>query len=250
MQLDLNQIRLDGGTQPRAELLLEVIGDYAEQMRQGAEFPPVTVFFDGKDYWLADGFHRLMAAKEARPGQAIEVDLQQGTLSQAQWFSYSANKSHGLRRTNDDKRRAVKAALTHPQSRSLSDAAIADHVGVHRNTVISVRRELGPPASDLHKLCKSEARTGRDGRTINTANIGRKPRTNIRPGKARTSLTIHRPVRAPSPAEPMTTVTLPQNAVMGAMTLIDFLPREYLQVLVDEISAYLNKKEEQKAVGT
>ena len=32
MQLDLNQIRLDGGTQPRAELLLEVIEDYAEQM--------------------------------------------------------------------------------------------------------------------------------------------------------------------------------------------------------------------------
>ena len=46
MQLTLEKIRLDGGTQPRAELQAEVIDEYAEQMRQGAEFPPVIVFFD------------------------------------------------------------------------------------------------------------------------------------------------------------------------------------------------------------
>ena len=67
MQLDIDQIRTDGGTQPRAELLIETIEDYAEQMQRNAEFPPVVVFFDGKEYWLADGFHRLAAAKQTNP---------------------------------------------------------------------------------------------------------------------------------------------------------------------------------------
>jgi hypothetical protein len=50
--LKLEHIRVNGGTQPRVQLLIEVMEDYAEQMRSGAEFPPITVFFDGKDYWL------------------------------------------------------------------------------------------------------------------------------------------------------------------------------------------------------
>jgi len=62
MKLDPKRIRIDGGTQPRAALLIDVMEDYAEQMRNGVEFPPITVFFDGKEYWLADGFHRLGAA--------------------------------------------------------------------------------------------------------------------------------------------------------------------------------------------
>lgn len=245
MQLDLNQIRLDGGMQPRAELLLEVIDDYAEQMRHDTEFPPVTVYFDGKAYWLADGFHRLMAAKQARPGQAIEVDVQQGTLSQAQWFSFSANKSHGLRRTNEDKQRAITAALAHPQSRGLSNRQIAEHCGVAESTIRNHRK---PTAQNAQSTCIE--RTGRDGRTINTANIGRPPRADHHPNKPRTRLTIHHPVRAPSPVEKMTSFSLPHNAVMGAMTLIDCFPVEYLRVLVEEISAYLGKKEEQEAVGT
>ena len=79
------------------------------------EVPARHVFFDGKDYWLADGFHRLEAYVMAVPGEAIECDVFQGTLPDAQWHSYSVNKTHGLRRTNEDKERAVKAALAHPE---------------------------------------------------------------------------------------------------------------------------------------
>ena len=114
MQLDPKTIRVDGGTQPRAELLIEVMEDYAEQMRGGVEFPPITVFFDGKDYWLVDGFHRLGAHQRVRPNAAIEADVIQGTQSEAQWYSLGANKTHGLRRTPEDRRRAVQAALRHP----------------------------------------------------------------------------------------------------------------------------------------
>ena len=52
MLLKPEQMLVNGGTQPRAELTFDVMEDYAEQMRSGAKFPPITVFFDGKDYWL------------------------------------------------------------------------------------------------------------------------------------------------------------------------------------------------------
>ena len=114
MKLNLGQIRIDGGTQPRAELLIEVMEDYAEQMKAGVEFPPITVFFDGDAYWLADGFHRVGANKRAFGEDApIEAEVIQGTQADAQWYSYSVNKTHGLRRNNEDKERAVRSALQH-----------------------------------------------------------------------------------------------------------------------------------------
>jgi hypothetical protein len=62
-KINILNIRIDGGTQPRQEINYEVVKDYAELMREGVAFPPVTVFFDGVDYWLADGFHRYHATK-------------------------------------------------------------------------------------------------------------------------------------------------------------------------------------------
>jgi len=55
-QLDLSKIRTDGGTQPRTRLYEDVVSEYREAVEDGAEFPPVTVFHDGADYWLADGY--------------------------------------------------------------------------------------------------------------------------------------------------------------------------------------------------
>jgi transposase-like protein len=69
------------------------------------------------------------------------------------------------RRSNEDKARAVIAALRlRPRE---SDRAIADHVGVSYQTVANHRKRLSNFGS------QSEVRTGRDGRTINTANIGK-----------------------------------------------------------------------------
>ena len=55
---------LDLSLQTRAGTDAETINNYAEAMADGAQFPDVTVFTDGKRYWLADGFHRVMAAKQ------------------------------------------------------------------------------------------------------------------------------------------------------------------------------------------
>lgn len=167
-RLPICRIRLDGGTQPRATINLKVVADYMADMASGAEFPPLDVFYDGDNYWLADGFHRIQAAEKAGLDE-IACEVHQGTQQDAQWFSFGANKSNGLRRTNQDKQRAVKTALQHPSGATVSDREIARHIGVSDQMVRDYRRRM----ESTSKVLKSAKRKGRDGRTIDVTKIGR-----------------------------------------------------------------------------
>ena len=141
MKLELNKIRLDGNTQPRAELNQEIVGDYAESVMAGAAFPPIDVFHDGSTYWLADGFHRYFAHKRAGV-TAIDATVHTGTLRDALLFSVGANSKHGLRRTNEDKRRAVMVLLNDLEWSEWSDIKIAETAGVSSATVHRIRKSL------------------------------------------------------------------------------------------------------------
>ena len=200
-------IRLDGDTQPRAHLNRSMIEEYSESIQRGDSMPPLDVFHDGEKFWLADGFHRYYAMAGLDSHRPIKCNVHKGTLDDARWFSYGANRAHGIRRSNDDKARAVKAALTHPKSRDLSDAALAEHVGVHRETVLKYRHKQ---EVDLSKTDKSTTRTGRDGRKINTANIGKRPPKDANSTKKRTSRAkIFKPKRRGGKLPPMISLTLP-----------------------------------------
>lgn len=192
MTLKFEQIRMDGATQPRAKIELEIVGEYAEAMLEGAVFPPAVVFYDGRNYWLADGFHRAEAAHQI--GRDVECEVHQGTREDAEWYSCSANKTHGVRRTNEDKARAVKAALMHPKGVGLSDHQIANHVGVDAKTIGNWRERLAG------EIPQSASRTGADGRTIDTTKIGRKPPT-VRPTAQPTGPATAPPTEPASPSE-------------------------------------------------
>ncbi len=173
--LPIAGIRVDGGTQPRAVLDFEAIEDYAEAMSAGVKFPPVTVFYDGDSYWLADGFHRVKAAYAAG-FDSVLCDVHQGTIEEAQWYSFSANRGNGLRRTTQDKQRAVKAALVHGRGTILSDTQLARHVGVDQKTVTNWRRQL----EASQEIPKMATRTvTRKGKTYQqeTTNIGKRKAT-------------------------------------------------------------------------
>jgi len=105
----LTDIRIDRGTQPRTELNEDVIAEYAQLLPEGAEFPAITVYFDGTNYWLADGFHRHWAAKRANA--ELSINVIHGSNRDAVLHSVGANAKHGLRRSNQDKRKAVKTLL-------------------------------------------------------------------------------------------------------------------------------------------
>ena len=139
----LSQIRTDGGTQPRAVIDDAVVQEYAEAMREGAKFPPVVVFNDGYDYWLADGFHRVAAAKVARFTE-IDADEREGLRRDAVLYAMGANANHGVRRTNADKRRAVTTLLKDPEWAQWSDSEIARRCGVSQPFVGAIRRDASP----------------------------------------------------------------------------------------------------------
>lgn len=168
-QVDVGAIRTDGGTQVRAQTDWLVVDEYVHAMREGAIFPPVVVFFDGTTYWLGDGFHRVEAARRAGV-VALGADIRRGTQRDAVLWACGANAAHGLRRTNADKRRAVMTLLEDPDWQLWSDNAIAARCAVSQPFVSGLR-----PKVSTYNGYKSEPRKGADGRTINTANIG-KPR--------------------------------------------------------------------------
>lgn len=164
--LQIDDLRTDGGMQPRAEIDYRTVREYREAMERGVEFPPVNVVFDGDEYWLYDGFHRVQAAQRAGRDE-VEAEVEQGTREEAVWKSLAANKGHGLRRSQADKRRAIKKALE-GWGTDKSDREIARHIGCSPTTVGKYREEM----ESLSNLDSQPERTGADGRTIDTSNIG------------------------------------------------------------------------------
>jgi hypothetical protein len=169
--LQLSKIRLDGNTQPRVELEESLIAEYKEAYLAKAEMPPLEVMFDGASYWLWDGFHRRWGAERAGL-EKLPCNVTNGTREDAQWASYGANVTHGLRRTNADKTKAVKAALKHPKGPGTTDSKLAEHCGVDHKTVLKYRKEL----ESAWEIPKVTTREGKDGKTYDTTNIGSKPR--------------------------------------------------------------------------
>lgn len=140
-KLNLLNIRIDGGTQARVQLNQDVVKDYAEHMRDGEKFPPVVVFHDGSEYWLADGFHRYFATK-ANAQTSIEADVKTGTLDDAMLYAFSANGRRGLSMSADDNRKIIMTMLLHPEWSQWTQAVIAKHVGVSTMTVSRVKASM------------------------------------------------------------------------------------------------------------
>lgn len=171
--INIHHVRVNGGSQPRAALDEDTIAEYAEAMESGATFPPIVVFYDGEHYWLADGYHRRKAALRLKR-ETIAADIRQGTLRDAILYSASANASHGLRRTNGDKRRAVMTLLTDEEWGRWSNREIARRCAVSPDTVDRLRREASLPdsGSDNEGVRQYVTKHGAPA-TMQTGNIGR-----------------------------------------------------------------------------
>ena len=146
-RLPLAAVTVAPECQLRAAASAATVADYAEALAAGAVFPPIVAFDDGERIWLADGFHRLEAHQAAGLAE-IAVDLRDGTRRDAVLFAAGANATHGLRRTQADKARAIAVLLADPEWRRWSDKEIARRTGTSDKTVAKARRELSGEGVD------------------------------------------------------------------------------------------------------
>ena len=63
-ELLIETIRTDGGTQSRAKIDEAYVAELVETIEAGKKLPPIIVYNDGSDVWMADGFHRILAAMD------------------------------------------------------------------------------------------------------------------------------------------------------------------------------------------
>jgi hypothetical protein len=154
-RLDLEQLRLDERTQLRVAHSAATLTEYAERMQRGPtgqvidpdgqEWPAVVAFYDAEEgvYWVADGHHRVSAAREAELSE-FQADVRNGTLRDAVMYAANANTKHGIRLTTADKRRAIKAVLSYPEGWEMTDRKVAELCGSTHPTVAACRREVRP----------------------------------------------------------------------------------------------------------
>jgi hypothetical protein len=171
--LQLDEIRRDGGTQPRAAIDWKHVKLLEEQMEDGKELEPVTVFYDGESYWLADGFHRFSAHRN-QCKEAIDCFIHSGSRRDAVLYSVGANADHkpALPRSREDKRRAVMTLLQDPEWQEWSNCQIAKACRVDEKTVRNIRKTLTSEirSDDSTRTYKTKHGTIA---TMDTANIGK-----------------------------------------------------------------------------
>ena len=141
MELALAVLQLDEAIQPRVEMSKAVIRDYALLYREAPDvLPPIVVFQEQEQYWVADGFHRVLSAQEAGLTD-IPAEVRQGRRREAMLYACGCNK-HGLQRGNKDKQQVVTRMLEDAEWQQWSDSAIARHCGVTQPTVAKYRRDM------------------------------------------------------------------------------------------------------------
>ncbi len=173
--IPLERIKTDGGTQMRAALDPDTVQEYLDAMQPvgWGDFPAVIVYYDGKDHWLADGFHRVeayrLAAANLDQPASVPADVRSGTRRDAILHAAGANASHGLRRTNADKRRAVETLLRDDDWRHWSNREIGRRCNVSESFVREVKKDLG--IDTAHETQYIHPKTGEQ-TAMRTANIG------------------------------------------------------------------------------
>lgn len=154
--MKLSEITFDPELQSRVEISEDVVNDYAEAFRSGAKFPPIKIFFDGTNNYLSDGWQRCEAGKRAGLTE-IDADVVKGSRRDALLYSLKANATHGLRRTNADKRKCVITMLDDFEWAEWSDSEIARHCAVSNMTVGRIRKELSGDAPKDVKVKRGDS---------------------------------------------------------------------------------------------
>jgi len=160
--IHLDRVRRDGGTQMREAISEVSVVTYSEHMQDGAQFPPITVFYDGSDYWLADGFHRCDAYERAGITE-VPAEVRSGMRIDAIRFAMGTNDKNGRPRSGGDMRRIYFSGIE-------NEMFEADDAQAVKNTAKCSTRwanRLTQEARDKAKVVRNEQiiELSREGKT-------------------------------------------------------------------------------------
>lgn len=166
----IDQIKAFDNVHGRAGINQQILFAYASIMRDVGQMEPVTVFYDGTNYWLSDGFHRFYAAKFLDKDQ-ICCKILSGTQSDAVLHAISANINREFKRDKADKRKVVETILSNPDWKCWSDREIARRCGVSNTFVGKVRDQMLAKSTRYGKQTRIASRSGQQ-YPMNISNIG------------------------------------------------------------------------------
>ena len=171
--VDISLIEFSSSTQLRCRLNTETVATYADEMKNGTEFPPVILFSPDaateKRYFIGDGHHRIEAAKTNGETQ-IKSEIRSGGYEDALIFAAGANDKHGLRVTRKDKQNAITILLKNPVFQNRSDREISEIVHTDHKTVGSVRKKL-VATGEIPQITEREVSRNGQNYKLNTENI-------------------------------------------------------------------------------
>ncbi|MBX0310833.1 MAG: ParB N-terminal domain-containing protein [Sulfurihydrogenibium sp.] len=104
-EIPISEINIIQGLLPRVEThtVEEKVEEYKEAMEMGSEFPPISVWKKGNEYWLIDGMHRLMASKRIGKTTIKAEIVELENMIEAKIMAITKNR-HGLPLTKEEKR--------------------------------------------------------------------------------------------------------------------------------------------------
>lgn len=152
-ELPLASLVIDTDIQQRAKIDEETVGEYADAVEH---LPPIEVFSDSTTYYVTKGFHRYYAHRKAGK-DAIKCIVHFGTKRDAVLAAVGDNADHGLRRTKEDKRKAVETLLNDPEWSQRSMNWVAETARVSFHFVKGIVNERG----ESHR-----ERVGRNGQRV------------------------------------------------------------------------------------
>ena len=197
---------------------------------------PLIAIRDGNRLELADGHHRYTAAL-LRKLPSVPVIVYTPTLSDDDDTArheinalalrlaghYNAHSDKPMHYTRAEKRELALAALRNPKLRHLGDSALAQHLGgIVDNSFLGKLRKQRPEL-------QSDVRTGRDGRTTDISNIGKKPAPakptlDIQTAPPAVAATLDIQTAAPAP---VTTLDIQTAGDAERAELMDYVARLY-----------------------
>lgn len=165
-ELALEIIRTDGDTQRRVGITPSVVDRYTLDVMNGAKFPALKVVFDGKHYWLYDGFHTRIAYINNEIA-VVMVEIVYGTLKDAQRLALGVNGKHGHQISDADKFAKVKWAVQQDEYREMPHEQLALICNVTPPFIATVKARLGIQDNGIRKVMRGGKEI-----TVDTTNIG------------------------------------------------------------------------------